>query len=134
MAHKSIGESGRPTGGAARWLIVALLGVIAACLLLEVGFATSEAPAQVTSGQGDRGVFVVAGQVTKDSYGCFLVDPHRGTMAVYEWVPNVRKLRLMASRNYRFDLQLDDYNTTPSPGEIRKLVESARRLEEPNVP
>lgn len=126
------GSKARPV---AKWLIVALLGVIAACLLVEAGFATSAARAQgtetkvgdVTYGQaGD--IFAVAGKVSSNTYGLYLVNTRSGTMALYEWLPKGRKLRLMAARNYTFDLQLDDFNTEPSPREIKKLVEQNRRL------
>jgi len=120
----------------AKWLIVALLGVIAACLLVEAGFATSAASAQsangaaageVTTGQsGD--IFAVAGKITSSTYGLYLVNTRSGTMTLYEWLPKSRKLRLKAARNYTFDLQLDDFNTEPSPREIKKLVEQSRRL------
>ncbi|GAG26028.1 unnamed protein product, partial [marine sediment metagenome] len=32
-------------------------------------------------------------------------------------------------RNFLYDLQLDEYNTEPSPNEIKDLVRQSRRLE-----
>jgi hypothetical protein len=106
------------------------LAVIAACLLMEVGLGGPAAQAQVSSGQR-RNVFAVAGAIARDGYGIYLVDVDSGTMSLYEWVPDRvtgRKLRLLAARNYSFDLQLDDYNTEPLPREIKALVEQHRRL------
>jgi hypothetical protein len=34
----------------------------------------------------------------------------------------------MAARNYKFDVQLDEYNTEPLPREIQKLVQQHKRL------
>jgi hypothetical protein len=117
---------GRPL----QWAIAMLLGAIAACLLVEVGRTTSSASAQVAS-ERKGNIFALAGQLSKDSYGIYLVDADNDTIAIYEWVPaspSGRKLRLMAARNYSFDLKLDDYNTEPLPREIKTLVEQHRRL------
>ena len=112
-----------------KWLIVILLGLIAGCLLVELGATVGTASAQVTSGSSPMGITAVAGQVTSDSYGIYLIDTENGTMAVYQWLPNVRKLRLMAARNYGFDLKLDEFNSDdPSPRDIRQLVEQHDRL------
>jgi hypothetical protein len=111
-----------------QWVIVVLLTVIATCLLIEVGLGTSPATAQVTSvGGGD--VLVVGGQITKDSYGLYLVDTKRQALCVYQWLPGTRKLRLMAARNFNYDVQLDQYNADkPTPGEVKSLVEQNKRL------
>ena len=58
------------------------------------------------------------------------MDLEYGTICVYEWVPQTRKLRLMAARTYLFDRQLDEYNTELSPKEIKKLVAQQQRLDE----
>jgi len=111
-----------------QWVLVALLAVIAACLLIEVGIGIAPAAAQVTSvGGGD--VLVVGGQITKDSYGLYLVDTKKQALAVYQWLPASRKLRLMAARTFKFDIQLDEYNADkPTPSEVKTLVEQNKRL------
>ncbi len=111
----------------AQWLIAISLSVIAVCLLVEVTASRSQADVETGVGAGGS-LFAVAGKVTSGSYGIYLVDAQKGTMCVYEWLPNVRKLRLMAGRNFTFDLRLDEYNTEPLPREIKKLVERSRRL------
>lgn len=118
----------RPVG-AGRWLVVILLSVIAACLLIEVGRGVAAArgePSVASSGGGD--VIAVSAQLTAESYGVYLLDTKRGTMAVYQYQPSKRTLRLMAVRSYGFDMQLDEYNTEPSPLEIKKLVQQQQRL------
>ncbi len=113
--------------GAARWLIVILLSSIATCLLMELHWGAADARAEVSTG-GAGGVVVVAGKVTAESYGLYLVDLKNGTISVYQYLSSKRKLRLMAVRNFTFDVQLDDYNTEPSPREIQKLVQQHKRL------
>jgi hypothetical protein len=113
--------------GAARWLPVILLSLLAACLLIELASGAADEAAEVSGGAaGD--VVVVAGKVTAESYGLYLVDLKNGTISVYQYLSSKRKLRLMAVRNFTFDVQLDDYNTEPSPREIQKLVQQHKRL------
>jgi len=113
---------------AGQWLIVVLLSVIATCLLIEVGFGTSSARGQISSADGGD-IMIVGGQVTKDSYGLYLVDRKNRTICMYQWLPATRKLRLMAARTFSCDVQLDDYNADrPTPSEVKRLVEENRRL------
>jgi hypothetical protein len=111
-----------------QWVIVVILSVIATCLVLELGFGASSATAQVTSVGGDD-MLVVGGQITKDSYGLYLVDTKRQSLCVYQWLPGTRKLRLMAARTFKFDVQLDEYNADkPTPRDVKSLVEQNKRL------
>jgi len=113
---------------AGQWLIVVLLSLIATCLLIEVGFGTSSARGQISSAEGGD-IMIVGGQVTKDSYGLYLVDRKNRTICMYQWLPATRKLRLMAARTFSYDVQLDDYNADrPTPSEVKRLVEENRRL------
>ena len=109
-------------------MMVALLAVIATCLLIEAAWGVSSANGQALSGAKSGGVFITAGQVGRDAYGIYLVDSENSTICVYQWVPESRELRLLASRNFTFDRQLDDYNTKPTPHEIKDLVEQHRRM------
>ena len=116
---------------AAKWSLAAALAVAAGTLFWFAGSGgADDARAGSSAGPGG-GLLVVAGQVTSDSYGLYLVDTKNSTMCVYQWIPQTRKLRLMAARNYGFDLQLDDYNNEKetSPAEIKRLVEQQRRMD-----
>ena len=116
--------------GAGRWAIVILLSVIATCLLLEAGLGGSGAAADATSGAAGH-MIAVAGQITADTYGLYLVDLKNGTISVYQYAKaRTPQLRLLAARNITFDVQLDEYNTEPSPREIKKLVQQQQRLSE----
>ncbi len=117
------------------WLITSLLAVIAVCLLIEVGASTSTALAQVNSsadsGQNDR-LLAVAGQLSRDTYGLYLVDLDNTTICVYQYLPGKRTgvtvLRLTAARSFAFDRRLEEYNTKPSPREIKELIDQQRPI------
>lgn len=123
-----------------RWTLVGLLSLAAVGLLMEAGLGISSAPAPPAAsapaggepsvgGVGSAGgIIVVAGQVTAESYGLYLIDLKAGTISVYQYLAGARKLRLLAVRNFTFDVQLDEYNTEPPVGEIKKLVQQHRRL------
>jgi len=59
----------------------------------------------------------------------YLVDLKRGTICVYQYLPASRRLRLMAARLFVYDQQLEDFNNeSPTPREVKKLVEQQRSL------
>jgi hypothetical protein len=122
--------SGRfPRHTAGRGLLVVLLLVAAGALVLEVLRPARSVGAEAVSAGQSGEVFAVAGKITEDTYGVYLINRETGIMTVYQWVPGKPgKLRLAAARNCTFDLQLDDYNTEPRPSEIKDLVRAARRL------
>jgi len=129
MAERSPHNQPRRSASAAKWLIAALLAVIAACLVIEVGWTTSSARAQVVGAGGAPQAFAVAGKVTPETYGLYLVDLKRGTICVYQYLPASRRLRLMAARLFVYDQQLEDFNNeSPTPREVKKLVEQQRSL------
>lgn len=128
MAEESPHIQPQRSASAAKWLIVVLLAVIATCLMIEVGWTTSAARAQVAGAGGAPTVFAVAGKVTPETYGLYLVDLKYNTICVYQYLPASRRLRLMAARTFVFDRQLEDYNTELSPREVKKLVEQQRSL------
>ncbi len=127
-----------PLMSPAQWVIIALLATIAAILAANLVFSPDSAGAQTgsadPSGGGSagsgKGLFAVAGQLTRDTYGLYLLDNENGTICVYEYLGNVRKLRLVAARTFVYDRQLDSYNTEPTPKDVAKLVAEARRLRE----
>lgn len=129
MSEALSNPTARIAGTSSRWVVVALLTGVTAALATQVLMPAPQAAADVSVGQSGQRIFAVAGEVTQGVYGLYLVDQENGTIGMYQWVPATRKFRLMAARNYRFDLQLDEYNTEPSPREIQNLVIQHRRLE-----
>lgn len=113
----------------ARWSLVVVLAMFSAGLLVTLGVNLASAQAQPVTAESKNGVFVVAGQISHETYGLYLVDYEKHTICVYQYHPKDRKLRLMAARTYRFDVQLDEYNTSePLPRDVKNLVEQHKRL------
>ena len=111
-----------------KWFVVTLLAGAAVFLLVEVMGGGEAAHAQAGSAQS-AGVLAVAGRISADTYGLYLIDREKGIIVVYQWLPGKPgKLKLAAARNCTFDLQLDDYNTEPSPREIQSLVLEGKGL------
>lgn len=114
-----------------KWLLVAALAMNAVCLWALLGESRSQA--QVTSDRNESGLMLVAGQLTHDSYGLWMVDTRNATMCVYQWLPSPEnKLRMVAARTFKYDVQLDDWNNAEknSPRDIKEMVEQHRRLGE----
>lgn len=116
----------------ARWLVVVILAGVAGALLVELGRTASAIGQGVAEPSREgRGLLVVPGQITRDGYGLYLVDGEKGKMCVYQYQPTNGQLRLLASRNFTYDLSLDEYNTAPPPREIKDLVEQQGRAVAP---
>lgn len=131
---------GRRTAPSAKWIIAIILATVCVGLMAELvneqvyPLPQGRAQAQPSEPLVRGNILLASGQVASDTYAIFLVDMANGSLGVYQWVPSNRKLRLMAVRNYIFDLQLDEYNTEPLPREIRDLVRQHRRLDETTPP
>ncbi len=112
---------------AALWLIGISLAVIAVCMVLRFEAVGTEAFAQPVSHAGARGVFAFTGQLSKNSYGVFMVDVDAMTVWCYEYVSGKNELKLVAGRSWIFDRYLEDFNCAePSPAAIEHYVEQAR--------
>lgn len=62
-------------------------------------------------------------QMGRSIYGFVLLDPRRHSLAVYRLDGDVSRLRLLAARNYRYDLRLKDFNnSSPTPVQVKKLL------------
>ena len=110
-------------GGSARWWLVVLLAGVAGALLVELGRARAVGGGLDQPFGPGRGLLVVPTALSRDSCGVYLVDPDQGKMCLYEYQSTHRQLRLVAVRNFTYDLRLDAYNTQPSPNEMRQLAE-----------
>lgn len=110
------------------WVIAVSLAVIATCLVFRLDAKlTPSVSAQNYSAGGARGVFAFPAQITKTSYGVYMVDVDTGTIWCYEYTGGTRKLRLAAARSWRFDRYLEDLNGEDmSPTDVEQLVEQAR--------
>jgi len=112
------------------WVIAIALSVIAGMQILRPGARAWVAPAmgQPTTNGGSRGVFSFSGQLSKDTYGVFMVDVDTMTMWTYEYLPAKGCLRLAGARSWQYDRYLENYNTCDLPPEaVEKMVEEQRK-------
>lgn len=112
------------------WLIGVSLAVIALCMVLRTGattqFSPSPAYAQSVGAAGAHGVFAFTGQLTKDSYGVFMVDIDTGVIWCYKYLSSKNVLQLVAARDWRYDRYLEDFATEPATEVVREQVEAQR--------
>jgi hypothetical protein len=81
---------------------------------------------------GGGGIFVMPCQLHPDVWGCYLLDTNRQSLCVYEYRAGEKALVLSAARNFRFDLDLKNYNTFPQWYLIKKAVDEAAKDEKKN--
>ena len=72
---------------------------------------------------GGAGLFVMPAQFSSTTWGCYVMDVDSQTLCAYQFVPGEKYLRFIAARNFKFDRQLRNFNTEPSPLEVKELVE-----------
>jgi hypothetical protein len=72
---------------------------------------------------GGGGLFVMPAQLSGNTWGAYLMDVDKGTLCVYQFFPGTRQLLLVASRKFTNDTRLENFNTSPTPGEVADLVE-----------
>ena len=71
---------------------------------------------------GGGGVFIMPAQIAPNTWGTYMMDIDAQTLMVYQYTPNDNQLRLKASRSFKFDRRLTDFNVgQPTPGEVEEL-------------
>ena len=75
---------------------------------------------------GGAGVFIMPAQFSTNLWGCYLMDVDRQTLMVYEYEPGTHKLRMVAGRSIKYDRDVTNLGTYPSPDEIRDWVDRAK--------
>ena len=115
---------------------MAALGALAIGLLVEVGRSLADDPQlQQAPSSANGSIVAITGQISRDTYGIYLVDLDNQTICVYQYLTSAKTLKLLATRTFAYDVQLDEYNTEPSPRQIRQMVTEHRRLiDEPIEP
>ena len=113
------------------WVIAVALVSIAVQLAMRPGGTTvdSAAFAQATGGgAGARGVFAFSGQLSKGTFGVFVVDTDSSTIWAYEYLAAKGCLRLAGARTWRYDRYLENYNSCDLPPEaVEQMVEEQRQ-------
>lgn len=72
---------------------------------------------------GGAGLFLMPGQLSPSQWGCYVMDVDRQTLMVYYYEPGAKMLRFMAARDFSSDRRMRQYNTEPSPSDIKNLAE-----------
>jgi hypothetical protein len=100
-----------------------LIGILAILLSRGNPPGPSAAWGQAQPGiAGGQGVFVMPAQFSGNTWGCYLLDTRAQTLCAYQYTPGDRQLHFIAARDFRYDRQLGDYNTAPSPRDVADLV------------
>ncbi len=115
------------------WVIAASLVVIATTLVVRPGGGSGPIPggaafAQAVTSGGARGVFAFSGQLSKSTYGVYVVDVDAMTIWTYEYLPQKGCLRLAAARTWRYDRYLENHNICDLPPDVvEKMIEDQRQ-------
>jgi hypothetical protein len=110
----------------ALWINAAVLAAILVALLARNN--TSLLPAAYGQNQpniaGGGGIFVMPGQLSANTWGCYLLDVDTQTLCAYEYLPGAKNLRLAAARDFKWDRKLKEFNTSaPTPREVKALID-----------
>ena len=112
------------------WVIAAALVVIAMTLVIRTDRPALVNPAfgQAVVTGGARGVFAFSGQLSKSTYGVYVVDVDAMTVWLYEYLPQKGCLRLAGARTWRYDRYLENHNICDLPPEVvEQMVEDQRQ-------
>ena len=115
----------------ALYLNAAVLGGILLTMLTRDGTASisllSSARAAEGPAMGGGGnLYLIPGQFSERTYGCYLMDTDAQTLCVYRFDGSATTLKLIAARNFRHDRRLGHLNTVPDPKEVEVMVDTER--------
>ena len=113
-------------------ILLAILVTLVGRVRTGEGTAVAQAVSDQSPITGGNGIFVMPCQLHPEVWGCYLLDTQRQTLAVYEYRAGEKALVLSAARNFRFDLDLKNYNTFPAWYDIQKAVEDAAKNQRAN--
>lgn len=76
---------------------------------------------------GGAGFYLMPAQFDANRWGCYVMDVDAQTLVAYQYNPRGPTgnpvLQLMAARSFRYDRQLENYNTHPRPSDVRGLAQ-----------
>jgi hypothetical protein len=112
------------------WVIAFCLVALTIRLVIPAGGSLDPAAfAQTVSGAGARGVFAFSGEISKGVNGVWMVDTDTMTIWAYEDQAQKGCLRLAASRTWRYDRYLENYNGCDLPPDVvERMVEEQRQF------
>lgn len=116
----------------ALYLNAALMGAVLVAVLsrgsgpafLSAAYGAPLSPQPIAGGAN---LYLMPAQFSQNTWGCYILDIDTQTLAAYRYRPtnDGSDLQLVAARKVSWDRKLTHFNTSPSPDEVRKLVESA---------
>jgi len=89
-------------------------------------------PPEMPAIAGGNGIFVMPCQLHPEVWGCYVIDTQRQTLCTYEYRAGEKSLVLSAARNFRYDLDLKNYNTFPAWYDIQNAVNDAAKNQRTN--
>lgn len=90
------------------------------------------APAMGGAMRMSDGTYLLPAQLGRNEWGFMLADPQRHVLAVYRILSSASRIRLLAVRDYRYDLLLKDFNnSSPTPFQVKGMVESVKPAPKP---
>jgi hypothetical protein len=112
-------------------VLLSLNAILLAALLLVLLRGvdpTSSAMAQIQPPLNGSGMdlVVVPGQISANTWGCYVADKQAGSLCIYQYIAGERLLRLIAARSISQDFGLKNFNTEPSPAQVAELVARER--------
>ncbi|MGA2442832.1 MAG: hypothetical protein ABSH08_17905 [Tepidisphaeraceae bacterium] len=113
-------------------LLLAILAAILGHGRSTIRAADAQAAADLPPIAGGNGIFVMPCQLHPEVWGCYLLDTQRQVLCVYEYRAGEKALVLSGARNFRFDLDLKNYNTFPAWYDIQKAVDDAAKNQRAN--
>src|SRR5688572_23078961 len=87
-------------------ILVALLSGGRMPSLLPAAYAAPGSPQPIAGGSG---IYLMPGQFTSNTWGCYVMDVDAQTLAAYKWFEGDKNLRLVAARSFRNDRRLHDF-------------------------
>ena len=115
------------------WIKVGLsVNAALLCAVLAALLSRSDAPPILPAAlaqqpvAGGAGLYLMPGQLSPNTWGCYIMDVDRQTLMVYAFAPGERQLRFLAAREMTHDRAITNYNTEPAPAEIQSLIQKER--------
>ena len=106
-----------------------LLAILAVMVSRAGGSGSFLSAAFAAEGQpiaGGGNLYLMPGQLSINTFGCYVMDTDNQTLCAYQFYPGEKELRLVAARNFRHDRRLGNFNTIPDPRDVEKWVELER--------
>jgi hypothetical protein len=76
---------------------------------------------------GGANLYLMPAQFTQTTWGCYVLDIDAQSLCAYRYRPtnDGSDLQLVAVRKIAYDRKLTNFNTSPTPAEVKQLVDQA---------